>query len=111
MSDVAAVADCLDLRNVQIVAADTASPVAIAYAALKPARVSRLVLVRAFADGRRSWVARLSDIVSLTRRDWPLDAETIAHATMGWARERAQRYAKLLIQAADPPPMPCFWNS
>ena len=85
VADVEAVVDRLGLDDFGVLASVDAGPVAIAYAARHPERVSRLVLWC-------SW-ARTSDLISprmeawfgLMDQDWELTADMCVRIALGWS--------------------------
>jgi len=74
---------------------------AIAYAALHPDRVTRLVL---FGGSARGWHAMSSPetqaLLSLIERDWNVFVDMAAHAWMGWSAGEAGRLAAEMFRAA-----------
>jgi class 3 adenylate cyclase len=97
--DLEAVADRLSLDNFALLAGLHAGPVAIAYAARHPERVSHLMLWCSYA--RASEFLRLSPRLQATRslieQDWELYTETASHVIYGWsAGEEARRFAEFL---------------
>jgi pimeloyl-ACP methyl ester carboxylesterase/DNA-binding CsgD family transcriptional regulator len=93
VADVEAVVDRLGLDEFAMLGAADAGPVAVAYAARHPERVSRLVLWC-------SW-ARTSDLISprmeawfgLVDQDWELTTDTCVHIALGWSVGEAGRDA------------------
>jgi len=76
--DLEAVVDALGLDRFSLMGSAKGGPTAIAYAARHPARVSRLVIHGAFAQGWRSWgdaaeIERREATITLTRRGWGQD--------------------------------------
>ena len=76
--DLEAVVDALGLDQFALIGSSKGGSTAIAYAALHPERVSRLVLYGAFAQGWRVWgneaeIARREAIITLTRQAWAQD--------------------------------------
>ena len=80
------------------------SPVALAYTAQHPERVSQLVLWAAFARGRLGQAdPQTQALLSLIERDWSLFTETAASAWMGWLpAEAARRVARGFRAAVTP---------
>jgi len=99
--DLGAVVDHLGLEAFALLGWVRAGPVAIAYAARHPERVSHLLL----------WCssARTSDILqspqaeglfALMDKDWRLFTETAAHVAMGWSEgEPARRFAAYMRES------------
>jgi len=77
---------------------------AIAYAALHPSRVTRLVL---FGGSSRGWLAMSAPetqaLLSLIERDWGVFVESAAHAWMGWSVGEAGRLAADSFRNATTP--------
>jgi len=102
--DLEAVADRLGLEQFDLFAIYHAGPVAIAYAARHPERVSHLVLWCTWARG--SDVAR-SPLVQTMRafidQNWEAYTETAAGSFLGWSEpESAHRFAAFLREAVSP---------
>lgn len=61
------------------------APVAVAYAARHPDRVSHLVLWNGFArDASHGQAPRLRSLFAMARTDWELFTESLAQAALGW---------------------------
>jgi len=101
VTDLEAVADRLGLERFALLGMVTSGPVAIAYAARHPERVSHLVLWNTFArasDWSRS--PQVQAVRALMDKDWAFYTETLAHALLGWsAGEEARRYAALIRES------------
>ena len=84
--DIAAVADALGLDRFVLYGEQHAAPVAIAYAARRPERVSHLVLYDGAATGEEFFAhPRWQSMLSLLERgDWDLFTDTMALADLGW---------------------------
>ena len=99
--DIGAVADRLGLERFALLGGTTSGPVAIAYAARHPERVSHLILWGAYArasDWSRS--SQVQAVRALMDKDWETYAETTAHTVLGWsAGEEARRYAALIRES------------
>jgi len=99
--DLEAVVDHLGLERFSLYGGFALGPVAIAYAARHPQRISRLVLWCSWArasDAYRS--AQAQTIVALRDKDWETYTETVAHLLMGWsAGEPARRFAGLMRES------------
>ena len=92
--DLEAVVDRLGLERFALWGTATMGPVAIAYAARYPERVSRLILWHSHA--RASDLLKSPQIQALARLidDWELYTDTMAHYLFGWAGgEPARRFA------------------
>ena len=103
LRDLEAVVDDLGLQSFALFAPGPAGPIAIAYAARHPHRVSHLILWLASA---RLSVAmrdpRFQALLGLLDTDWELFTETLAHSIQGWsAGEPARRVADLFRQSVS----------
>ncbi len=95
--DLESVVDCLGLEEFAIFAQVNAGPVAIAYSAHHPDRVSHLILWNSFA--RTSDYTGSPHIQAIRRLvdDWELFTETLAYAWLGWsAGGEARRIAAFI---------------
>lgn len=88
---------------VALFAAVNTGPLAVAYAARYPDRVSHLILWCASARAGEGMGPQLDALVGLVAHDWELATETAAHVLRGWsAGGSARQLAALLRAAADP---------
>jgi class 3 adenylate cyclase len=97
--DLEAVVDRLGLESFALYASLFAGPVAIAFAARHPERVSHLTLSHSYA--RASDVMGTPQVEGLTAlmdKDWELFTETLAHVGMGWSAGEPARVAAALIR-------------
>jgi pimeloyl-ACP methyl ester carboxylesterase/DNA-binding CsgD family transcriptional regulator len=100
--DLETVLDHLALKRVAVLGASIASPAAIAFAALHPARVSHLILWHAYAKGTDLYRTAFTATISLARLDWDLFIQTSAHAVIGWDQGGlAREYAEVFHAAVD----------
>jgi len=102
--DVEAVADRLGLERFALFGPLHSGPLAIAYAARRPERVSHLILWGAYARASE-WSAspRVQAIRALVDMDWETYTETAAHALLGWSEgEPARRFAALIRESVTP---------
>jgi len=101
VTDLEAVADRLGLERFALLGMAISGPVAIAYAARHPERVSHLLLWNTYArasDWSRS--PQVQAVRALMDKDWTFYTETAAHALLGWsAGEEARRYAALIRES------------
>jgi class 3 adenylate cyclase len=112
LPDIDAVADRLGLQRFVLAGISVGSPVAIAYAARHPERVSRLIL----------WcpVSRTADFAltpgealqALRATNWDLYLQTTAHAMVaGWeAGEAARQFAAIMRGAVEPSELVEAWQ-
>jgi class 3 adenylate cyclase len=99
--DVEAVVDHLGLERFALWGGYTLGPVAIAYAARHPERVSQLVLWCSWARASEAYrSAQAQTIMALREKDWNIYTETVAHVLMGWSGgEAARRFAALMRES------------
>jgi class 3 adenylate cyclase len=99
--DLGAVVDHLGLEAFALLGHMRTGPVAIAYAARHPERVSHLLLW--CAQARTSDVLQspqAEGLVALMDQDWGLFTETAAHVVMGWSEgEPARRFAAYMRES------------
>jgi class 3 adenylate cyclase len=102
--DLDAVVDRLGLETFALLGYMRTGPVAIAYAARHPERVSHLLLWCSQArpsDALHSPQAQ--GLVALMDQDWGLFTETAAHVAMGWSEgEPARRFAAVMRESITP---------
>jgi class 3 adenylate cyclase len=104
MLDLESVVDRLGLEKFALCGFMNSGPVAIAYVARHPERVSHLILWCAYARGSDwSRPPQTQAVRALMDKDWALYSETSAHALFGWsAGEPARRYAELIRESISP---------
>jgi len=97
MLDLEGVVDRLSLERFALLGALQMGPVAIAYAARNPERVSHLILWCSWARASDFYSSpRLRALRELLEKDWELYTETMAHVLMGFSQgEPAHRAAEL----------------
>ena len=101
--DLKAVVDRLGLERFALLGPFQSGPVAVAYAARHPERVSHLILWCSWARTRDTASPQLRGWRRLLDVDWETYTETVAHALMGWsAGEPARRYAALIRESVTP---------
>ncbi len=107
VTDLEAIVDRLGLQKFALLAPYHSGPVAIAYAARRPERVSQLILWCSYT--RASDYYRLPQVESLRAlrdKDWEIYTETVAHVVFGWsAGEEARRFAAFMRECAAPEAM------
>ena len=90
--DLDAVVNCLGLRRFALLGFGHSAPVAIAYAARYPARLSHLILWCPYARGTDFWGSpRTQAFRALRATDWLTYTETAAYALFGWCEGGAAR--------------------
>ncbi len=97
VSDLEAVVGRLGLARFALFGPFLFGPVAIAYAARHPERVSQLLLWCSWARATDAYQSpQAQSIIALRDKDWTTYTESIAHILMGWsAGEQARRYAAM----------------
>jgi DNA-binding CsgD family transcriptional regulator len=93
VADVEAVVDRLGLDRFDMFGAFDAGPVAIAYAARHPERVSCLVLWCSWARTSDMRSPRIKAWLGLIDQDWELMTDTCAHLALGWPAGEVGRHA------------------
>jgi len=101
VADLEAVADHLRIERFDLGAAFAAGPVAVAYAALHPERVSRLVLWCTWVGTSDPLSDRGQALGSLADVDWGLYTENLAAILLGWAAKPARWFAEYLRQSVE----------
>ncbi len=102
--DLQAVVDRLNLETFDLLAAADSGPVAVAFAAREPRRVSHLILWCAWARGPDiAGSERIRAWRGLIDGDWQLMTETCAHLCLGWSggeigRQSAQHLRESVTQ-------------
>ena len=104
VADLEAVLGRLGIASAGLFAIHNSCPIAIAFAAARPDRVTRLCL---YGGAARAWQAMSAEetqaLLSLIERDWGLFAEMAAHAWMGWSAGEAGRLAGEAFRTAVTP--------
>ncbi|OGO52401.1 MAG: hypothetical protein A2148_05745 [Chloroflexi bacterium RBG_16_68_14] len=107
--DLEAVVDRLGLERFALLACLYSGPVAIAYAARHPERVSHLLLTLTAARASEMLGPELSQVAGLIDKDWELFTETFAHVALGWsAGEPARRWAARCRESVTPQMLQLF---
>ena len=102
--DVEAVVDRLGLEKFALLGLQHSGPIAIAYAARHPERVSHLLLWCTYARAS-DWLRspQVQSFRALMGKDWAFFTEAVAHTLLGWsAGEPARRYAALIRESMTP---------
>jgi class 3 adenylate cyclase len=98
--DLEAVVDRLRLERFTLFGMTYAGPVAVAYAAGHPERVSQLLLFCSWARTRDTASPQLRALRQLLDTDWETYTETAAHTVLGWSEgEQARRVAAMLRES------------
>ncbi|MEE8159261.1 MAG: alpha/beta fold hydrolase [Dehalococcoidia bacterium] len=101
--DLEAVIEAIGLEKFAVFAAANAGPVAIAYAAASPERVSSLILWCSWANGSEILSPRIAAWRGLLDHDWQLMTDTCAHLALGWSvGEIGRRAAENLRESVTP---------
>jgi class 3 adenylate cyclase len=99
--DLEAVVNRLNFERFALLTGAMSGPVAIAYAALHPQRVSHLLLWAAYARASDYYsLPQMKVIRKLRDEDWEAYTETVGHLATGWSEpEEARRYAALMRES------------
>lgn len=104
VGDLEAVVDRLGLERFALLGLVHTGPVAIAYAARHPERVSHLLLWCTYARGAD--YARSSQVQAtrgFMEQDWELYTETLAHVRLGWSEGKsARQFAAMMRDSITP---------
>ena len=99
--DLDAVVDAVSVERIALFAAVNTGPIAIAYAARHPDRVSHLVLWCTSARAADVVTPQIDILIELLERDPELASEAAARVLVGWsAGDAAERYARFIRAAA-----------
>ena len=101
--DVEAVVNCLGLDRFAMFGAFDAGPVAIAYAARRSERVSRLILWCSWARSSDIRSPRIRAWLGLLDQDWELMTDTCAHLALGWPAGEVGRHAAQRLRESVTP--------
>ncbi len=101
--DLEAVVNRLGLSRVALFGSFGSGPMAIAYAARHPERVSHLILQSTYARVSDVRTPRIRSLLALVDKDWDLYTETTARVLFGWTdEEQARHIAALMRESATP---------
>jgi pimeloyl-ACP methyl ester carboxylesterase/DNA-binding CsgD family transcriptional regulator len=103
VADVEAVVDRLELNRFDMFGAFDAGPVAIAYAARHPERVSQLILWCSWARSSDIRSPRIRAWLGLIDQDWELMTDTCAHLALGWPAGEVGRHAAQRLRESVSP--------
>src|SRR5215217_4518452 len=103
VADVEAVVDRLGLDRFGMFGAFDAGPVAIAYAARYPERVSHLILWCSWARSSDIRSPRIRAWLGLIDQDWELMTDTCAHLALGWPAGEVGRHAAQRLRESVSP--------
>jgi pimeloyl-ACP methyl ester carboxylesterase/DNA-binding CsgD family transcriptional regulator len=103
VADVEAVVDRLELDRFDMFGAFDAGPVAIAYAARHPERVSHLILWCSWARSSEMRSPRIRAWLGLIDQDWELMTDTCAHLALGWPAGEVGRHAAQRLRESVSP--------
>ena len=103
VADVEAVVDRLGLDRFDMFGAFDAGPVAIAYAARHPERVSHLILWCSWARTSDMRSPRIRAWLGLIDQDWELMTDTCAHLALGWPAGEVGRHAAQRLRESVSP--------
>ena len=103
VADVEAVVDRLELDRFDMFGAFDAGPVAIAYAARHPERVSHLILWCSWARSSEIRSPRIRAWLGLIDQDWELMTDTCAHLALGWPAGEVGRHAAQRLRESVTP--------
>jgi class 3 adenylate cyclase/pimeloyl-ACP methyl ester carboxylesterase len=113
VADLEAVVDRLQFETVALFGVLHTGPVAIAYAARHPERVSHLILwctyarIRDYAQSSQVQATR-----GFMEKDWELYIQTIAHVRLGWSEgASAQQFAALMRESITPQALRALWEA
>ncbi len=103
VDDLAAVVARVGRGPVALFAALNSAPVALAYAAAHPERVSHLVLWCASVRGADGLAPQLATLFDIAHKDWELVTEAAANVIRGWTGgTETRRYAAFLRACVTP---------
>ena len=101
--DLIAVADRLGLERFAVCGTQSGGLVALNAYRRIPDRISHIVFIDAYANGKRyGELPQTKAFLALGRTDWELFTETLAHAFFGWdAGQQARDYARFLRECVS----------
>jgi class 3 adenylate cyclase len=101
--DLESVVERLGLETFDLLGHSSSGPLAIAYAARNPDRLSHLVLWNTFASAADFFaIPQTRALAGLMDTDWEMFTETAAHVIFGWSEgEEARRYAAFMRECTS----------
>ncbi len=102
LRDLQAVVDRLELKSFNLLAFGVSSPLAIAFAAGQPDRVSKLVLWPGYARLPDSSFQQADRLLVFADEDWEFTTESLIRLGMGWSDEMSGSAAATLREAITP---------
>jgi len=102
LPDLEAVVERLSIPSISLIGFGFASPVAVAYAARHPDRVSRLVLWPGWVRVPQSVIDRVEPLVALGAADWEFATESLVRYSQGWNDEMSGPAAAVFRDAVTP---------
>ncbi len=101
--DLEAVVERLSLETFDLLGHSASGPLAIAYAARNPNRLSHLVLWDTYTSGAEFLaIPQTRALIGLLDTDWEMFTETTAHVIFGWSQgEEARRYAAFMRECVS----------
>ncbi len=101
--DLESVVERLGLEEFALLGHSSSGPLAIAYAARNPDRLSHLVLWNTYASAADLLtIPQVSGLIGLIDTDWEMYTETLAHVVFGWSEgEEARRHAAFMRECVS----------
>ncbi len=101
--DLESVVERLGLETFDLLGHSSSGPLAIAYAARNPDRLSHLVLWNTFASAADFFaIPQIRALIGLIDTDWEMFTETMAHVVFGWSEgEEARRFAAYIRECTS----------
>jgi class 3 adenylate cyclase len=111
--DLEGLVNSLQLEQFSLLAPLFSGPVAIAYAARRPERVSHLILWCSYARGSEYYRSpQVQALRALRDKDWETYTETVAHSFLGWsAGDEAHQFAVYMQECSTPDAVQSVWNA
>jgi len=110
--DLKAVVDFLELPSFALMGSVNYGPVAIAFAARYPERVSHLILWATYARPSDFWIPSAQVITQLVESDWMTYTEEVSHYFAGWSTDHSTRQlAEMLRKSVAPKEYLAFFST